>query len=814
MAGSDRTGTDFIRSIIEADLASGKHARIHTRFPPEPNGFLHIGHAKSICLNFGVAEEYGGLCNLRFDDTNPTTEDTSYVEAIQADVRWLGFDWDDRLYHASGWFEQLYELAEVLIRKGKAYVDSQTEEQIRETRGTVTRPGIDSPYRDRSPEENLDLFRRMRAGEFEDGAHVLRAKIDMAARNMIMRDPLLYRIRHAHHYRTGDDWCIYPLYDFAHPLCDALEDITHSLCTLEFENNREIYDWLVRETEIAAQPRQIEFARLNLEYTVLSKRRLLRLVNEGHVDGWDDPRMPTIAALRRRGVTPSAIRSFADMIGVAKADSIVDIGKLEFAIRDDLNSVAPRVMCVLDPLRVVIENMPDGDVVELDAPYFPRDVDREGSRTVPFTREILIEHDDFEETPRHGFRRLAPGRHVRLRHGFIIRCDDVVKDDDGTIHELRCSYLPDSLDGKPEGVKVWGTIHWVPAPVSLPAEVRLYDRLFKKKDPADAPEGEDFLHNLNPESLVTFSRARVEPSLTDDDRDTRYQFERQGYFWRDPVDGRGEALIFNQIVSLRERVVTEKLTDRTKAGDRLREGTSGEEQLQDGTTAGEAVQEQKVPTEHLKDGVKPGDEVRESVVKGGQPLTREAVLAELTDYWNDAAVRRFGRYADELGLDVVDARVLAIDPSLAELFDEAVRADAPPTTAANWIINELPRELEKQDAADLPFGGAELAALVQMVEDGTLSQNSARQVLGHLARHGGDPRSYVEEQGLTRIADRDALTSVIDELLAANPDKVERYRAGQEGLLGFFVGQVMRKTQGRADPKTVQALLRERLEAH
>ena len=738
-----------------------------------------------------MAEEYGGLCNLRFDDTNPTTEDTSYVEAIQADVRWLGFDWDDRLYHASGWFEQLYELAEVLIRKGKAYVDSQTEEEIRETRGTVTRPGIDSPYRDRSPEENLDLFRRMRAGEFEDGEHVLRAKIDMAARNMIMRDPLLYRIRHAHHYRTGDDWCIYPLYDFAHPLCDALEDITHSLCTLEFENNREIYDWLVRETEIAAQPRQIEFARLNIEYTVLSKRRLLRLVNEGYVEGWDDPRMPTIAALRRRGVRPSAIRAFADMIGVAKADSIVDIGKFEFAIRDDLNPVTPRVMCVLDPLLVVIDNLAEDKAILLDAPYFPRDVDREGSRTVPFTHEILIERDDFAETPPRGFRRLAPGRHVRLRYGYVIRCDEVVKDDAGVVRELHCTYLPETPDSPlPDDVKVWGTIHWVPAPVSLPAEVRLYDRLFRVPDPTDAPAGEDFLYNLNPDSLVTFARARIEPSVADDDVDTRYQFERQGYFWRDPVDGRGEAMVFNQIVSM------------SQAGARAGAGPSPSSPTQDSSAArpeaAQAVPAQQAPA---------------ATQASGAPLTRDNVLAELADNQDDAAARRFGRYVDELGLDIVDARVLAIDASLAELFEEALHAGAAAAITANWIINELPRELEKQDAANLPFGGSELAALVGMVDDGTLSQNSARQVLGHLARHGGDPRSYVEEQGLTRIADRDALAALVDEILGANPDKVARYRAGQEGLLGFFVGQLMRKTQGRGDPQVAQALLKERLRA-
>ncbi len=772
-----RRGRDFIRAIIEADLESGKHESIRTRFPPEPNGFLHIGHAKSIHLNFGVAEEHGGTCNLRFDDTNPTTEDVRYVEAIKDNVRWLGYEWDE-LYHASGWFEELYELAEVLIRKGKAYVDSQTEAEIRATRGTVTEPGRESPYRDRPVEENLDLFRRMRAGEFEDGAHVLRAKIDMAAPNMIMRDPLLYRIRHAHHYRTGDAWCIYPLYDFAHPLSDALEDITHSLCTLEFENNREIYDWLVRETEIDAAPRQIEFARLNLEYTVLSKRRLLRLVDGGHVDGWDDPRMPTIAGIRRRGVTPSAVKAFADMIGVAKADSRVDIGKLEFAIRDDLNPVAPRVMCVLRPLPLTVRTLEPGEAIGIEADYFPRDVDRSGTRTVPFTRELLIERDDFAEDPPAGFRRLAPGRHVRLRHAFVVRCDEVEHDDAGNLTGVVCTHIPD--DELPEDAKVWSTIHWVPAAASLPAEIRLYDRLFRVPDPEDAPDGEDFLYNLNPESLVTL-QGRVEPSVAADDPDTRYQFERQGYFWLDPIDGRDGDLVFNRIVSLRD-TWAEK----------------GQGQAQAQGAAGP-----------------PSSRTQPSSVapapSAGPPLTREAVVAELDDHHDDAALGRFVRYVDELGLEVEDARVLALDASSAELFEEALEAGAPALATANWIVNELPRELEKQDVANLPFGGAELAALVEMVEDHTLSRTNARQVLGHLARHGGDPEAYVEAEGLTKIADTALLEGIVDALIAANPDKVERYRAGQEGLLGFFVGQVMRETEGRADAQMVQGMLKERL---
>jgi len=441
---------DFIRAIVVEDLRAGTHGgKVVTRFPPEPNGYLHIGHAKAICLNFGIAQEVGAnaRCHLRFDDTNPETEDMEYVRAAQEDVRWLGFDWGEHLYFASDYFQQMYDYAEHLIREGKAYVDSQDEEQIRLGRGSVTEPGTPSPYRDRSVEENLDLFRRMRAGEFPDGAHVLRAKIDMASPNMLLRDPVLYRIRHASHYRTGDAWCIYPLYDYAHPIEDAIEGVTHSICTLEFETNRPLYDWVVENTPTPNRPRQYEFARLNLDYTVMSKRKLLTLVREGWVSGWDDPRMPTIAGLRRRGVTPEAIRAFADMIGVAKTESRVDIGKLEYAIREDLNAKAPRVLAVLRPLRVTITNFPEGEVEWIDAPYFPRDVGREGSRRVPFAREILIERDDFTEEPPPGYRRLAPGRAVRLRHAYVIRCDDVVRNDAGEVVELRCSYDPASRTG-------------------------------------------------------------------------------------------------------------------------------------------------------------------------------------------------------------------------------------------------------------------------------------------------------------------------------------------------------------------------------
>jgi glutaminyl-tRNA synthetase len=548
---------DFVRAKVAEDLKSGRYGdRVVTRFPPEPNGYPHIGHAKSCCLNFGIAaENEGGVCHLRFDDTNPETEDIKYVEAIKRDVRWLGFDWGDNLFHASDYFEQLYDFAVTLIGRGKAYVDSLSEEEIREYRGTVTQPGRASPYRDRSAKENLDLFERMRAGEFEDGEHVLRAKIDIAHPNMLMRDPVLYRIRHASHYRRGDEWCIYPLYDFTHCLSDAIEDITHSLCTLEFENNRALYDWVLDSVGIEPpRPEQTEFARLDLDYTVLSKRKLIRLVEEGHVSGWDDPRMPTIAGLRRRGVTPEAIRSFCDMIGIDKVNSRVDIGKLEYAIRNDLNQRAPRVLCVLRPLKVVVTNFADGAVVMLDASYWPHDVPKEGTRQLPFSREIYIEREDFMEDPPKKYFRLAPGREVRLRHSYIIKCEEVIKHPEtGEVTELRCTYDPETLTGpRADGRKVKGTIHWVSASHALPCQVRLYDRLFKTPDPDEAPEGEDFTANLNPDSLVVLQGSLIEPSVADDPPGTRYQFERQGYFISDVLDTKPGAPVFNRTAALRD----------------------------------------------------------------------------------------------------------------------------------------------------------------------------------------------------------------------------------------------------------------------
>jgi len=542
---------DFIRAIVEEDVTSGKHhGRVATRFPPEPNGYLHIGHAKSICLNFGVAAEHGGTCNLRFDDTNPTKEDIEYVDAIKEDVRWLGFQWSAELY-ASDYFERLYQFAVELITAGKAYVDSLNADHIRAYRGTLTEPGRNSPYRDRSVDENLDLFARMRVGEFPDGAHVLRAKIDMASPNLNMRDPTLYRIRHATHHRTGDAWCIYPMYDFAHPLSDALERITHSLCTLEFEDHRPLYDWLVNAVISGDKPRQIEFARLNLNYTVMSKRKLLQLVQQGRVSGWDDPRMPTITGLRRRGCTPESIRDFCARIGVAKKENVIDVAQLEHSVREDLNRRAPRVMGVLRPIKVVLTNYPEGHVEEVDVINNPED-ESAGTRKVPFARELYIERDDFMEDPPKKFYRLSPGSEVRLRCAYFIRCTDVIKNDRGDVVELRCAYDPATRGGdSPDGRKVKATLHWVSAAHALPAEVRLYDRLFSVEDPENVPEGKTFLDCLNPDSLEVVRGARVEPGLASAAPGLRVQFERLGYFVVDP-DSRPGALVFNRTVSLKD----------------------------------------------------------------------------------------------------------------------------------------------------------------------------------------------------------------------------------------------------------------------
>ena len=549
----EKTSTDFIRTIIQEDNKSGKHdGRVHTRFPPEPNGYLHIGHAKSICLNFGIANENpGGKCNLRFDDTNPEKEDVEYVDSIKEDVRWLGFDWDDREFYASDYFDQLYDFAVTLIKKGKAYACDLPADKMREYRGTATEPGKPSPGRSRSVEENLDLFERMKNGEFKEGEYVLRAKIDLASPNFHMRDPVIYRVRHVHHHRTGDKWCIYPMYDYTHCISDSIEKITHSICTLEFEDHRPLYDWILNELEVF-HPQQIEFARLNMTYTVMSKRKLLELVQGKYVSGWDDPRMPTICGMRRRGVTPEALREFCKTIGVTKYNSMTDKVVLENCMRDHLNQVAPRVMGVLKPLRVVIDNYPDDTSEELDAINNPND-ESAGTRKVPFSKVIYIERDDFMEDPPKKFFRLSPGKEVRLRYAYFVTCTDVIKDDDGEVVELRCTYDPATRGGDaPDGRKVKATIHWVSEAHALDAEVRLYDHLFDQPDPEDLPEGVDYKSNLNPRSLQVLSGCKLEPGLKEAEPGSRFQFERLGYFCVDTKDSTPGNPVFNRTVTLRD----------------------------------------------------------------------------------------------------------------------------------------------------------------------------------------------------------------------------------------------------------------------
>ncbi|MCB0062735.1 MAG: glutamine--tRNA ligase/YqeY domain fusion protein [Caldilineaceae bacterium] len=765
---------DFIRAVINEDMRTGKYrGEVVTRFPPEPNGYPHIGHAKSICLNFGIAEEYGGVCNLRMDDTNPETEDEEFVRALQDAVKWLGYDYGDNMYYASDYFEQLYQFAEQLILDGKAYVDSLSGDEIREYRGTVKEPGRESPYRMRSVEENLDLFRRMRAGEFPNGSHVLRAKGDMASPNMKMRDPLLYRIRHASHYRTGDAWPIYPMYDFAHPLSDAIEGITHSICTLEFENNREIYDWLGENLLEEPRPHQYEFARLNLNNTVLSKRKLRRLVEENYVAGWDDPRMPTIAGIQRRGVTPQALRDFCERIGVAKTNSRIDPALLDACIRDDLNMTAPRVMAVLRPLKVLITNYPEGETEELDASFWPRDVPKEGSRPVPFSREIYIEQDDFMEDPPKGFRRLVPGGEVRLRYAYIIKCEEVIKDAGGNVIELRCTYDPDSKGGAPkDGRKVQGTVHWVSATQGIPAEIRLYDRLFTLENPDDIDDDKSFTDFINPDSLVMVQGV-VEPVLAQAKPWERFQFERQGYFVVDPVDSKPDALVFNRTVELRDSW-TKSIT------------------MSDTAT--------KQPTSSADEA-----SVTDSNRKSKTELRSERRAQE------PELVARLERYQSELGLSFEDADVLTGDLALAHFYEATLAAHDSPQSVANWVLNEVLRERKDGSIADLPFDGAALGKLVALVDNNTISTAAAKDVFADMMATGADPAAIVEKKGLQQVSDADQLKPIIEKVIAANTAKAEEYRSGKTGLFGFFMGQVMRETKGKANPQVVQELVREAL---
>ncbi len=765
---------DFVREMITADVAAGKHGgRVATRFPPEPNGYLHIGHAKSICLNFGVARAFAGTCNLRFDDTNPETEDPEYVASIQRDVRWLGFEWD-ALLHTSDYFEQLYGFAVGLIEKGRAYVDSQTLEAIREGRGTVGHPGTPSPYRDRPVADSLDLFAWMRAGEFPDGAHVLRAKIDMTSANMLMRDPILYRIRHAEHYRAGAEWHVFPMYDFAHCLSDAIEGITHSLCTLEFENNRELYDWLVGEVGFDDPPEQTEFARLNLSYTMMSKRKLLQLVREGHVRGWDDPRMPTLSAFRRRGYTPEAIRAFSDRVGVAKTFNIIDLALLEFSIRDDLNHRAPRVLCVLDPLKVVIENFAADDTETIDAPYWPHDVPKEGSRPLPFGREIYIERDDFDEDPPPKYHRLAPGREVRLRYGYVIRCTGVDKNDAGEVVAVRCTYDPTTRGGRAAGGrKVAGAIHWVAVAEAVPVEVRLYDRLFTAEAPGTATG--DPIDDLNPNALVVRDKALIEPSVVADGTPgpgTHFQFERQGYFVVDP-DSSDDRPVFNLTVTLRDSWAKASGSDDERAV----------------MAAAKAA---------AKAAHKAQQRALQTAVEPERVLTTEQTT-------------RAEGYVARCGLMMQDAALLARDDALGSFFEAAVEAHDQASTVAKWIVNELLGAVKDRSLDDLPFDGAGFGQLVALVDGGTITGAAGKEVLSAMIAGEGNAETIVAERGLEQIGDVAALAPLVDQVLADNQGQVGAYRAGKTALMGFFVGQIMRASKGKADPKQVQTLLREKL---
>ncbi|MEW6720186.1 MAG: glutamine--tRNA ligase/YqeY domain fusion protein [Thermodesulfobacteriota bacterium] len=779
-----RQSTDFLRDIVRQHTRSGTYGgRVVTRFPPEPNGYLHIGHAKSICLNFGIASEFGGICHLRMDDTNPETEDMKYVEAIMRDVRWLGFDWRDKMFYASDYYERLYDLAVRLIRDGKAYVDSLDEEEIRNYRGTITEPGRESPYRSRSVEENLDLFARMRAGEFPDGAHVLRARIDMSARNMKMRDPLLYRIRHATHYRRGDDWCIYPMYDFAHPLSDAIENITHSICTLEFENNRAIYDWLVDNLFPEPRPRQYEFARLNLDYTVMSKRKLLRLVEENHVSGWDDPRMPTIAGMRRRGYTPEGIRLFVSRIGVDKANSRVSMELLEDAIRDDLNARAPRVLAVLRPLKMTVVNQPPGEVEWFDAPYWPHDVPREGSRRLPFSRELFIERTDFREDPPSDWMRLRPGGEVRLRNACIVRCDEVVKDPStGEAVELRCTRLPEPQGGAAGGKRRRSaTIQWLSAAHAVRAEVRIFYRLFTAADPEAVEEGKDFKDCLNPDSVEILRGCLIEPGLAGASPGERFQFVRHGYFILDPVDSKPDAPVFLRIIELR---------------DSYKEGkVSGTETAAVAPARPAAPAKPSVPRPAASQAAPP----RAAQIADERARARAG---------NPALSERYDAYVRTPGLSPELADVLAGDPAVSAFFDSAVAAWPNARAIANWTANDVLRELKERPIGELPFGGAELADLVRRVDEGKITSAAAKAVFAEMMAGGGTPGEVVRKLGLDRAVSETDLAAAVEAAIASMPDKAEAYRAGKTSLLGLFTGQVMKATGGKADPKAVQEAIR------
>ncbi len=760
--------SNFLTDIIDADLAAGRNGgRVVTRFPPEPNGHLHLGHAKSILLNFGLAARYGGRVHLRFDDTNPATEDVEYVEGIQADTRWLAGDWS-ALHYASDYFEQMYLCAERLIREGRAYVDTQPQEAIREQRGAFDRPGVAGPFRDRPAGQSLDLFRRMRAGQFADGSCVLRARIEMAHPNVIMRDPLLYRIRKAHHHRTGDAWCIYPMYDFAHPLEDAFEGVTHSICTLEFESNRELYDWVLDQLgPWEPRPRQYEFARLSLGYTVLSKRKLLQLVKERRVSGWDDPRMPTLAGMRRRGITPEALCDFADLIGVARKNSTVDIGKLEFAIRGDLEARSPRAMAVLDPLPVTLTTWPAGTVETLAIPWWPTEPER-GTRPVPCSSQLLIERDDFSLDPPADWKRLAPGGSVRLAGGWVIRCEEVLRDASGAVTGLRCSHDPASLNDGAGARRGLGTIHWVDAASSMAAPVRLYDRLFAAEQPDAAT---DFLSVLNPASLVVAGQARLEPALASALPGARFQFLRLGYFHADPVDSRPGAPVFNRTITLRDTWAR--------------------------TTAPPG------PRRAPKPRVEPAPDAPAKKKRGEARAERRTAAPALAE--------RYLRYQRTLLLPEDQADLLSGDLALADYFDAAVAANASPASAARWLLNDLLGLSAERPLGQLPLSGAAFGAFVALVDDGKLTPAGGKALLADLVASGGEPAARMKALGLEKVEDAGAVAAAVDRALAAHAAEVARYRAGEKKLLGVLLGAAMREARGSADAALVRAALLARL---
>jgi glutaminyl-tRNA synthetase len=763
--------SNFLTDIIDADLAAGRNGgRVVTRFPPEPNGYLHIGHAKSILLNFGLAARYGGRAHMRFDDTNPTKEETEYVESIQADVKWLGCDWGEHLHFASDYFPRMYACAERLVRDGKAYVDSQPVEAIREQRGSFERPGVNGPHRDRPVAENLALLARMKAGEFADGACVLRAKIDMSHPNVLMRDPLLYRIRHASHHRTGDAWCIYPMYDFAHPIEDAIEGITHSICTLEFETNRELYDWVLDHTgPWDPRPHQHEFARLALGYTVMSKRKLLQLVNERRVAGWDDPRMPTIAGMRRRGVTPEALRDFAELIGVAKNNSVVDIGKFEFAVRADLEARSPRALAVLEPLPITLTDWPEGKVVELEIPWWPTEPAR-GGRKVPFGRELLIEREDFSLEPPADWKRLAPGREVRLAGGYVIRCDEVLSDAEGRVTGLRCTHDPGSLgDAGGDRKRVSGTLNWVEASRSLAAEVRLYDRLFAVEQP-DAVE--DFLQVLNPASLVIAKGARVEASLAKAAPGDRYQFLRQGYFFADPVDSRPGKPAWNRTIGLKD-------------------------------TWGAKAQPKAEPRARAPKK-EPAAAAAAATKKGKAELRAEQRAA------TPALAAAFDRLQRELGLPADQAELLSADEATVAWFDGAVAAHPNAASVARWLLNELSGLAAERPLDDLPLKPDAFGRFVALVDAGRATPAAAKALLAHLVASGGEPEARLKALGLEKVEDAGAVAAAVDRALTAQAAEVARYRQGEKKLFGLLVGAAMREAKG-ADAGLVRKILTEKL---